>query len=215
MMKSVTAQHRGSSCRPLGATAGSRERGFTLVEVAVVLVITALILAFGVPNLMRSKIRAEMLSQVKMFRQALTVSRIRAIQQGDRVVVSFENLGSRGGVLQAWVDNDLDETRSAGDVDLFQRLVPEKFGVTQDASLRLYRLGGAGGRRGVVFLPNGSGIVNEAGLVGLGQGGAIITDLKGNQFRLRILGGTGTVIEEMRIPGTSDWDTKSSKYWRY
>ena len=44
-------------------------------------------------------------------------------------------------------------------------------------------------------------IVNEAGLVGLGQGGAIITDLKGNQFRLRILAGTGTARPGSRPRG--------------
>ena len=215
MMKSVIAQHRGTSCRPSRRMNESRERGFTLVELVVVMVIVAIILAFGIPNLMRSKIRAEMLGQVKMFRQAVAISRINAIREGGRVVVSFEGLGDTGGWLRAWVDNDLTETLSTGDTILYERIVPEKFNVSQDGTLRLYRLAGSASARGVVFLPNGTGIVNEAGNAGIGEGAAVITDKKGNQLRLRILAGSGTVIEEMRDPGSGDWDEKSTKYWRY
>jgi hypothetical protein len=156
-----------------------------------------------------------MIGQVKMFRQAVAISRISAIREGARVVVSFENLGDTGGWLRAWVDNDLTETISAGDTILYERVVPAKFSVSQDATLRLYRLGGSASRRGVVFLPNGSGIVNETGTAGIGQGAAVITDSKGNQLRLRIQGGSGTVIEEMRDPSSGEWDAKSTKYWRY
>jgi prepilin-type N-terminal cleavage/methylation domain-containing protein len=214
-MKSVSAQHRSTFCRPSGPRAESRQRGFTLVELVIVMVIAAMILALGIPNLVRAKIRSEMLRQVKMFRQAVAVSRISAIREGNRVIVSFENLGNTGGRLVAWVDNDLTETISMGDTVLYDKRVPRKFSVNQDGTLRLYRLGGAATRRGVVFLPNGTGIVNEAGVAGIGQGAAVITDTRGNQLRLRILAGSGTVIEEMRDPSTGDWDAKSTKYWRY
>jgi hypothetical protein len=67
----------------------------------------------------------------------------------------------------------------------------------------------------MVFFPTGAGIVNETGGLGVGQGGVRFTDKKGNMLRLRVQGGTGTVVREMWDPGAGEWDEKSTKYWRY
>ena len=67
----------------------------------------------------------------------------------------------------------------------------------------------------VGLLANGAGIVNETGNIGIGQGGLRIADKKGNQFRLLVQAGTGTIIRQMWDPKTSTWDEKSMKHWRY
>ena len=47
-----------------------------------------------------------------------------------------------------------------------------------------------------------------------GQGAAIISDINGNHIRLRIQAGSGTVIQEMKVPDSGAWD-KNSRHWRY
>jgi hypothetical protein len=162
--------------------------------------------------------RADMLSQVKMTQQAFAVSRINAIQ--GRAPVGLE-LTDQGTFYEwtAWKDVGAQpEVFEAGEPEVGSWMIPKaRFVVAQDpaAAFRLYRLGGSATRRGVMFFPNGNGIVNEAGGLGVGQGGVRFTDKKGNQFRLRVQGGTGTVIREMWDPDNGVWDDNSTKYWRY
>ena len=61
------------SARTISRTAGSRhsgERGFTLVEMMVVLVLIFLIVGISLPNLRRSIVRADILSEVKKVQMA-------------------------------------------------------------------------------------------------------------------------------------------------
>jgi hypothetical protein len=51
--------------------------------------------------------------------------------------------------------------------------------------------------------------------MGIGQGGVVITDLKGNQLLLLVQAGTGTVVQAMWDPDAGDWDFKSTRHWRY
>jgi len=134
------------------------------------------------------------------------------------VVVELQS-GASGWEFFSWKDTGVQsEVYENGEPVVGRWTIPDgKYQVAQDpaATLRLYRLGGAASRRGVVFLPSGAGIVNEAGSVGIGQGGLRITDIKGNQFRLLVQAGTGTVISQMWNPTASTWDEKSTKHWRY
>jgi Tfp pilus assembly protein FimT len=215
-MQSDSVQQWDDARTPLGVARYGRAGGFTFIELVVVMAIGIVLMAVAIPNLMRSKIRAEMMSHSKMVVQAMSIARINAIQRGEPVGVSLESIGpSGGGVLFAWQDSNANEQEDAGEPRVGEWRVRPQIRLNQEAANPLYRLAGAASRRGVMFLPTGAGIVSEAGTPGIGQGGVILTDLKGNQLLLRVQAGTGTVLQAMWNPDAGDWDFKSTRHWRY
>lgn len=204
------------SCPGAVSSEGCRQGGFSLLELVVVMAIGIGLMTVALPNLMRAKIRAEMLSHVKMVQQAMIVSRIGAIQRGAPVAMSLEGIADNGGgVLFAWQDSNANEQEDAGEPRVGEWRVRPQYQMVQETANPLYRLGGAASRRGVVFLPSGVGVVAESGTMGIGQGGVVITDIKGNQLLLRVQAGTGTVQQGMWDPDLGDWDFKSTRHWRY
>ena len=156
-----------------------------------------------------------MLAQVKTVQQAFAVARINAIKGGQPVAVSIQNINGVP-TLVAWVDADGQQDFDNGTERVVGRwTIRTAFTVSEDPTLRFHNLGGVGGPNGALFLPTGAALVAEGGTAGVGEAGMIISDIKGNQLRLRIQAGTGSVIQEMRIPDTSDWDARASRYWRY
>lgn len=215
-MQSDSVQHRDGPEVTTCYRGRRRERGFTFIELVVVMAISIVLMAVAVPNLMRSKIRAEMLSHSKMVVQAMSIARINAIQRGVPVGVSLENVRSNGGgVIFAWQDSNANEQEDAGEQRIGEWRLRPQIRLSQESANPLYRLGGSAGRRGVLFLPTGAGIVTEAGNPGIGQGGIVITDIKGNQLLLLVQAGTGTVIQAMWNPDAGEWDFKSLRHWRY
>lgn len=193
-----------------------RQGGFTLIELVVVMAIGIGLMTVALPNLLRAKIRAEMLSHSKMVQQAMVMSRIGAIQRGLPVAMSLEAIADNGGgVLFAWQDTNGNEQEDGGEPRIGEWRVRPQFRLVQETANPLYRLGGAASRRGVVFLPSGVGLVTESGTMGIGEGGVVITDIKGNQLLLRVQAGTGTVQQAMWDPELGDWDFKSTRHWRY
>lgn len=218
VMKFESAQHRDDARRSSRRSWRRRQAGFTLIELVVVMAIAIVAMAVALPNLIRAKMRAEMLSQVRMTQQAFAIARINAVQGRVPVIVELQS-GASGREFFSWKDTGAQaEVYETGEPVVGRWSIPDgKFDVVQDpaGTLRLYRLGGSASRRGVVFLPTGAGIVNEAGSVGIGQGGVRISDIKGNEFRLLVQAGTGTVISQMWDPTAATWDEKSTKHWRY
>ncbi len=211
-MLEVMKSARSPSCA--GNAALKPQRGFTLVELLVVLALIALIVGIAVPNLRRAMVRADLMEEVKMVRQALAVARINAIKNSRRVAVLLlpEETGEHfDRQVVAWVDETSDEMPDAGDEVVGRWNLGPKVAVgpePSDANLTLHEM--ASQTRGVIFLPNGSAIVHEDE-VGVGTGGLVISDNNSNRILL-LIRASGTVEERM-WDGTS-WDTRLI-HWRY
>jgi type II secretory pathway pseudopilin PulG len=180
----------------------------TLIEVLVVLVLAGVILVIAIPNLIRARVRAEMLGEVGMLRQALAIARVNAIRAGSPVGMAMES-----GAVVAWVDDNGDEDHDGGERQVGRWTFRPTFTVTEDPANRLYRLGGT--TAGVLYLPTGSALVEQGSATAIGDGAVIVQDFKGNQIRLLIQAGTGTVQQAMKVPGTEEWDAGSMRHWSY
>lgn len=210
------------SARTVSRTAGSRQsgdRGFTLVEMMVVLVLIFLIVGISLPNLRRSIVRADILSEVKKVQMAVMFSRIHAVKNSRRVALKIldDDAEQEGGTIIAWVDDNGDGS-AAGEEIIKQWKVGRDVGniitLEPDGAGSLDLFGLAGSELGIVFLPNGTAITNVSGDVGIGTGAVVIGDSKFNDIRLTINAGAGTILQEMWDPIEDEWSTQM-KFWRY
>jgi prepilin-type N-terminal cleavage/methylation domain-containing protein len=217
---------------PLAGHSRRHERGFTLHEVAVVIIILALAVAIGAPMMRRSLVRAELLGQVKMLQNAVAVCRMKAIKESEWVVLKIlEDQGGTvwtppGGKVFAWVDDYLPSNPAVyhnrqyddGNEELVgEWYMNERTAILKEgADRQLFDLGTD--TKGVVFLPSGVAIATKAtagGIPGIGRGSVIVQDRFGNQIRLQIWSSTGAVNLTMKVPGTADdWDP-NLRHWVY
>ena len=199
-----------------------RQRGFTLVEMMVVLAIITLIVGVTIPNLRRSAVRAELISETKMLRQALAIARIHAVKNSRRVALQFLPDGDQAYPdLEpfAWLDDNANDTFDNGEevVGRWALGVTTFLGVDDSSKKVLGSLHQFGTTSpfplGVVFLPNGTAIASGNN-IGVGEAAVLISDRYDNRIRLTIQGGAGTVVEEMWDYYEEDWSTEF-KFWRY
>jgi len=190
-------------------------RGFTLVEILVVMAIIGFVAVVGFPMMARAVVRARIVSQVGVLKQAVAMARIHALKQGGGVAVRFltTNAAREGGEVIAWVDGDGDGSYGPPSEILVGRwAVKDNVILKPDPGNALFILGGTA--RGVLFMANGAAAVKESGSVGVGQGAIVVSDHHQNDVRLLILGGTGTVVQEMWDHESGVW-SKEMRFWRY
>jgi prepilin-type N-terminal cleavage/methylation domain-containing protein len=200
------------------------ERGFTLVEIMVVVALIALVVGITIPNLWRSSVRAEMMGQVQMVQQAAAVARMYAIKNSSRVALQLipGNTPVARYEVHAWVDangnNALDAGEEEvgrwplfGDIMIGPQLDPP-VGGSVEPTYTLTPL--AGSARGVIFFANGTAVVHD-GQVGTGQGAVVLTDTYKNVLRVRFQGGSGSVLVDMWNWEAEGWFANPKNLWRY
>jgi prepilin-type N-terminal cleavage/methylation domain-containing protein len=201
------------------------ERGFTLVEMMVVVAMIALIVGISLPNLWRASVRAEMMGQVSMVQQAVAVSRIYAIKNGSQVALQLIPDGDAKVAkyrIHSWVDSNANGALDAGEEEVGGWSMmgditigpvydpPDK--TTKDSNLELHSLSGTA--KGVVFLANGTAMVHN-NQIGTGRGGVCLHDTYDNVLRVRIQGGSGSVLLDMYNWSLGDWIDNPKNLWRY
>jgi len=192
-----------------------QEHGFTLIEIMVVIVIIGLVAVIGFPMMARAVVRARVLSEVGVLKQAVAMARIHALKRGGGVAVRFltTNAAQEGGEVIAWVDSDSNGSYGPPTEILVGRWpVKNRVILKPDPNNALYKLGGTS--RGILFYANGAATVSESGSVGVGQGAIVVSDHRQNDVRLLVIGGTGTVVTEMRDPESGVW-SKELRFWKY
>ena len=181
----------------------------------VVLAIIGLVAVSGFPMMARAVVRARVLSEVGVLKQAVAKARIHALKRGGGVAVRFlsTNAAQEGGEVIAWVDSDGNGSYGPPTEILVGRWpVKNRVILKPDPGNALYKL--AGTSRGILFLANGAATVSETGSVGVGQGAIVVSDHNQNDVRLLILAGTGTVVQEMWDSESGAW-SKEMKFWKY
>jgi prepilin-type N-terminal cleavage/methylation domain-containing protein len=182
-----------------------RSRGFTLLEILVVIAIMGLVVAIGFPNLRRAHMRSRMMGQVGILKQAVAVSRATAMQRGQGVTLRLiAGVEQQGGRVMAWADGNVEDLVGRWNVN-------SKLTLRPDPGNGLHLIDDQ--VRGVVFLPNGTAISSASGNVGIGQGALILTD-NVNRLRLTIIAGTGTVVAEMWDDESGTW-SRELRHWKY
>lgn len=161
----------------------ARHRGFSLVELLVVLVLLLLLAVLSFPSLHKMILRSRLQGHAGEAVSLLEAARLESIRHSRPVVVELAN-GARG--LFAFIDQDHDLTYDPGlDVEVGRRTLPGglTYGGPADASdpadraaVQGFTVAGPGGAV-AVFEPDGS--VRDSGAFRL-------ADARGNYLEIRI-----------------------------
>lgn len=194
-----------------------RQRGFTLVEMMVVVALIALVVGVALPNLWRSAVRAEMMSQVAMIQQSVAVSRIFAIKNSSQVALQLlpDDAPIAKYDIHAWVDANANGAFDAGEEQVGRWSMSGEITINTEAGNSNHTLHSlAGTALGVVFLANGTAIVH-GDAVGVGQGAVVLQDTYENMLRIIIQGGSGSVLTDMWNYDEEEWIANPKNLWRY
>ena len=193
-----------------------RERGFSLIEALAALALAGMIMVVSIPMMRRSMVRAEMMGQVKMLRQAIAVSRMTAIKEGQPVVLEllYRKETPPGGKVFSWVDNNGNRRYNKKTEELVgEWQLNTKTGIireNKDRRMRDLRQN----YKGIIFLPTGISIATKAAIPGIGRSSVIIHDRFENRIRLEVWSSTAMVDVMMYDPVEGEWSDEL-RFWRY
>ena len=194
-----------------------KQRGFTLVEMMVVVAMMALILGVTLPNMWRAAVRADMMGQVGVIQQSLGISRIYAIKNSSQVALQFlpEDAPIARYTIHSWVDADEDGAFDAGEEEVGHWPLTGEITIDTEEGNSSHTLHGlAGTALGVVFFANGMAMVHDD-QVGIGQGAVVLQDTYENRLRITIQGGSGSVLTDMWQYEEEAWIDNPKNHWRY
>jgi prepilin-type N-terminal cleavage/methylation domain-containing protein len=187
------------------------QRGFTLIELMIVLAIVSVVAAAVIPNVLRTIVKAQGQAQLGALKNGMMLARTRAIQSGSQAVVHFDMDSGPDGqdVMRSWLDTNPNEIWDAGEATLIVVTVDPRMNLTADASW--VALASQPSDRGAVFQPNGT-VILAGGSVG--SANLVMTDTNANTVRLVMQAPAGTTRAQMLDPKTSAWDD-ALKHWRF
>jgi len=188
----------------------SRERGFTLIEAIVVVVIVGLTVVIALPNLQRAKIRSRTAGAVRIVSNLLDRTRSEALKRRSPVVLTFDAGNRLFTVFEDWdPGNATVATNGNGTLDANEDLIDELL-LDRELSWVSAPTGDSSPLpqwTSVVYGPDGA-------LQGAG-GAAYLEDTKGNTFRIRVNAVTGSTRLEKWLGG-SDWTPRREEWkWYY
>ncbi len=173
-------------------TPAGRSRGFSLTELVVVVAIVGLIIAIGLPNLQRSRIRARLIGPMKLVEQAVVMAKISAIRRNRQVILAVVDDDIKVGV-----DEDQDEEIGDGEAIIHRWFIDNTWEIEGDTefSPRTVQFDGQG-CPGLLIRPGGMVLANTNN-DGTGRGAFVISDVNKNKIRITFFSGSGSVKEEM------------------
>ncbi len=185
---------------------GGRDRGFTLVEALVMLLIVAMAAVVAIPNLQRVLIKTQTTQAIAGLAGAFDLARSEALRRHSPVAASIV-LNPKGHLLvTVWEDWDPNNTvagtnnngvQDASELVVERRLIDSviEFTGAPSSSLTL-----------IVYRSDGS-LQSAAGSI-------FVEDQRGNLFRVRVNPVTGATRLEMKVGPI--WEARKEKWsWTY
>ena len=201
--------HDQRQMRRRHAATGSRERGFTLIEIMVVLLIVALAVLIALPNMRRVTVRSGATSALNSVVGPFNLARAEAVKRHSPICVLYEESDRMITVFEDWdVNNDaLAATNRNGILDGNEETIVSKpfpSGLLAYSGTQISK---------VIYRTDGS--LDTLASVPTNGGVASLIDKSGNQFQVRINGVTGMVTVEGQTPAGT-WSTvKEAWEWKY
>lgn len=188
------------------------EVGFTLTEILVVLVILGVALAVVIPNIQRTRAKADTSFALRTLDAVLTNARSEALRRHSPVVVGFDTGTRVFTVFEDWDPGNANVGTNGDGVLNGSELTIAT--TTMDDHLHFAAPGG-----GNAVDPSSATYLEYAadGTLTSPTGGLIayVEDTKGNFFRIRISDVTGSSRLEKWLGGTSWSPRRESWVWKY
>ncbi len=195
------------------SSSGTTQRGFTLVEGLVVLVLIGLAVVIAVPNLQRVRVQARTESATRELLRAVGIARNEALKSHTPMGVVVDTGGRRLQVFEDWDRGGADvATNNNGARDANENIVET---VPLDTDLEFTTNPGGFDTKISTITWNNTGAPELLNLGDPTTGGSVwLRDTPGNVFRIRINGTTGSPSFEMWTG--SGWSSNRENWkWKY